>query len=521
MKFFKKNKLLFLVGLYLIVVLLAIPLTIILVKQPKETRSNAATDAVLSFTPATTQANTGSLIPLDVMIDPGTHAVSFITLDIIYDTTKLSVDPTNAFQVNAAVFPTIMEGPVFDTGRIQVKLSIGSDPTKAITAVSKIATITFQGIAATNGSEALVNFGSSAYVLSVSSTDSATDNVLGNVIPAQLTITGASLPTPTGGTGGIPTTIPTFSVPSTTPIVHASPTLIVPTDIPPQPTCTPLPAECQIDETLPICSQIPIGGYCTGAPTLAPTPFGQPTPTPIACGKIQPADVILVLDVSGSMKGEKMINALNSAKSFLALLKNDPTNKFGLVSFSTTSKLQQGLTDNTDSINQAINALKIESRTCVKCGLNEADKELDAHGRTDAKKIIILLTDGKANVGGDTQITAEQAALNVVKNSKTQSLTVYPIGIGKDVSPTFLQQLATGSNGVYYFAPTAVQINDQFSSIYKTISDNICKIPSPTFGGGSQLTLPPVNGGNFDPVTIILIILLFLPLLLLLAQLLI
>jgi uncharacterized protein YegL len=415
-----------------------------------------------------------------------------------------------------------MEGPVYDTGRIRVKLSIGSDPTKAIIVASKVATVTFQGIAATNGSEALISFGASSYALSISPEDSATDNVLGTAIPAQLTITGASLPTPTGGTGGVPTAVPTFSQPTVEPTGYIPPTQIPPTDIPPQPTCTPLPAECQIDETLPICSQLPVGGYCTGGPTAVPTPYGQPTPTPIACGKIQPADVILALDVSGSMKGDKITNALKSAKSFIALLKSDPTNRFSLVSFSTTAKLQLGLTDNSDSINQAIDSLKIESKTCVRCGLDAADKELFANGRADAKKIVILLTDGKANVSGDTQVSAEQAALNVVKNSKTQGLTVYPIGIGYDVNPSFLQQLATMSNGVYYFAPTAIQINDQFALIYKTVSDVICKIPTLTMGGGgAQVTLPPINGGNIDPVTIILIILLFLPLILLLMQLLI
>lgn len=517
MKFLTRNKLLALVVLYLIVVLVAIPLTLVTLRKPQDTRTDAETSAALKFSPATVQKNTGEASPLDVLVVPGNHAVSLITLDITYDPTKLSVDAANALTVNTTAFPTILEGPVVEPGRIRVKVAVGYDPTKALTTETKVATVNFTAVGPTSGQEAVVHFGESSFVLSVGTNDSATDNVLAIVEPAQMTITGS----PTSGVGSPVDPIPTFTKPIVTPqLTFVPPTNApgeTPTTVPGQPTCTPLPVECQIDETSPICAQIPAGGYCTDEVFPSVTPNNNPLPTGVACLKVEPADIMIVLDISGSMKGDKITNAKESAKNFVRLLKSDPTNKVGLVSFTTQSQLNSSLTGDTDGVENAIDQLKLGSKTCVKCGIDEADNELKSNGRLDARKLAIVLTDGKANVGGDKQVTADQAALNAVKNSKTQGLTVFTIGVGSDVNPAFLQELANISGGQYYFASSPVQINEQFESIYKTVADAVC---DPATGGEITATVSIPQSGNIDPVTIIMVFLLFLPLLLLIGNLL-
>jgi len=91
------------------------------------------------------------------MIDPGAHSFLLSRLIFLYDPTRLSVDQATAFQLNTTAFPTVLEGPVFDPGRIRVKVSIGYDPTKALTVVTKVATITFTAVGPTNGEEPVVN----------------------------------------------------------------------------------------------------------------------------------------------------------------------------------------------------------------------------------------------------------------------------------------------------------------------------------------------------------------------------
>lgn len=212
MKALFKDKLLLAVIAYLLVVLVAIPLTLYSIKKPLETRTKALGNATLAYNPSPLQTNTGQTINLDIMLNPNTHSVSFVTVDIIYDPTILSLNQETAFQPNTSAFPNTLEGPVFAPGRVRASLSIGSDPTKVITTNTKVATISFTAETPTNGQQALVHFGESSYVLSAGPNDNAIDNVLNAVSPALMTITGE----PTGNGGPPVTPVPTFGGPSPT-----------------------------------------------------------------------------------------------------------------------------------------------------------------------------------------------------------------------------------------------------------------------------------------------------------------
>lgn len=520
MKALWKDKLLLLVVAYLLVVLVAIPLTLVTLRKSTDSTTKASGSVALSYSPSPIQKVTAETFNLDVMIDPDVHLVSFVAIDISYDPTKLSIDENTAFQPNLEKFPMILEGPVFTPGRIRANLSIGNDPTKAINTTTKVATITFTAESPTSGQEDLVHFGESSVVLSVSPTDNATENVLNFVTPAQLTITGTDT-----GNGGPPVTpIPTFGGPTPT-ISDPTPTSDVPTptvNITPQPTCTPFPPECLENDSLPICQDIPQGGYCDGDTTPTPTPVGQATPTPIACQKEIETDIMVVIDSSLSMHGDRIMNAKESAKSFITLLDSDPKNNYGVVSFDMTARLLNPLERNSVAAKNSIEQISLKKGTCTKCAIEIADDELSTNGRPDASKIMIILTDGRANVGGNGGgiEAAEEAALNVAKNSKTQNLVIYAIGIGDAVNQAFLEELAESKSGLYYFAAEPVEISEEFEALFNEISDDICKIPEIAATAYPSLTFPTAPNGSVDPATIILVILLFLPLFLLIGHLL-
>lgn len=559
MKKLWKDKLLLVVMAYLLAVLAIIPLTLVSLRKPTDQQTAAAGTAILSYEPSVSQKNTGETAALDAILNPGTHAVSYVTLDILYDPNKLAVDQNTALQINTTAFPQILEGPLFETGRIRVKVSIGFDPTKAITAPTKVATITFTAIGATNGQEAIVHFGESSYVLSVSPNDNATDNVLSSVLPAQMTISGNPIggggisitPVPTFFGGGTPnptqTPSPTDSAPSPTqnpltpsPTDSQTPT---PTNITPEPTCKPLPPECKDDDDKPTCEKEdddnddddkPRGGFCTDEPVPTFTPDRKPTKQPRACEKQESADIMFVLDTSGSMNGVKIGNTKESAKNFLKLIKNDAKNRFGLITFDKKARKLADLTQNAQSIEQALNSIKLGANTCTKCGIDAADSELNIFGRPNAKKVMILLTDGKANTAGGLlkgKINAEKAALDAVKKSKTQGLTVYTIGVGNDVNHTFLQEIANTTNGSFYFTSKPIEIDAQFDKLYQKMSDDICKPDkTPDYEKQSDLAYGSPNpsvsysasySGQTDTTTILMVGLLMLPLLLLVGHLLI
>src|SRR5882724_6546552 len=214
---------------FFVVLLVGLPITAFLLQKPQELRSRATAATVLSFSPVSSPSNpiakkVGDTIPLDIMINPGTNAISTLKLQLHFDPGKFQGVGTSPFVPSSTSFPTIVEGPVYNSnsGDFVVTISVGSDPTKAIRTTTKVGTLTLTAANPTDATASIVSFGSSTQALSVASTDQASENVLATATPAYITI--SAIPTPTLIPTHTPTPLPT-DTPTPTPILTPSPTL--------------------------------------------------------------------------------------------------------------------------------------------------------------------------------------------------------------------------------------------------------------------------------------------------------
>src|SRR5882724_3177327 len=269
------GKRLFLLG-FVVLLLVGIPVSVYLLQRQQEIRSRAEKATNLTFNPVSSSASpisksVGDSIPLDVMVDPGTNLVSFVKLEIQYDPDKIATASSNAFQVNSAVFPSVLEGPIYTPGKIAVTLSVGPDPTKAIQSQVKAATFTFKALTNTAaGTPTLITYTANAQALSIGSNDQASENVLASTTPATIVIGGASATSPTPTTiASSGTPVPTDTlVPTETPSASATP---VPTDTPAA-SVTPVPT---IDNgtgtpnVSPVCSSLAVDRSTTGTAPLS------------------------------------------------------------------------------------------------------------------------------------------------------------------------------------------------------------------------------------------------------------
>ena len=160
------------------------------------------------------------------------------------------------------------------------------------------------------------------------------------------------------------------------------------------------------------------------------TPTKTVTVQPGSCGiidvelKVQganpinrPLDVVLVIDVSGSMGNTipgdvktSMDYAKDAANSFIdqILVTDNPTNnnRISIVKYSTTATIVDPLTAysaaNLTALHNHINALIANGNTNIQDGIVKADDELTAHGNFNCQtaRSIVLLTDGVANRTG-------------------------------------------------------------------------------------------------------------------------
>lgn len=193
-------------------------------------------------------------------------------------------------------------------------------------------------------------------------------------------------------------------------------------------------------------------------------------------------DIVLAQDISGSMNdpaGEGVTQTRLEASQLAAsaLVSFLPsTDRIAVVPYSTTAQLAQPLTTTKSTITRTIYNLTATGYTNIGEGIWVSREELITSTRyeSDTVKVIILLSDGIANCDetgfcSDDPATLERAA-DYAKTQATlaasDTIRIYTIGFGADVSEDLLREIADIGGGTYFFAPDG----DVLETIYLTIS---------------------------------------------------
>src|SRR5262249_35782007 len=115
-----------------------------------------------------------------------------------------------------------------------------------------------------------------------------------------------------------------------------------------------------------------------------------------------PMNLAVVIDRSGSMKGERIANAMNAAAHALERIRDNDS--ITVVSFDTSAQVVVPPTrvsaGSRSSIESAIRSIRLGGDTCISCGLEEGARQL-AQTPISGDRInrMILLSDGATNAG--------------------------------------------------------------------------------------------------------------------------
>lgn len=190
MSFIRKQPFLF--GGILFLGLVVLPLTIFFISQQQENRSRAEKTVDLSYDPSASQSASllqipaGSTFTVDVYMDPGTNAVSYLKVEMVFDPTKF--EPAGGFIPNMQAFSQV-QGSVVTTGKETVTLSVGSDFTKAVKTKTKIGTLSLKALDNVPANTITqIGFGTGTEALSVSSNSSFDENVIATTTPISVQI---------------------------------------------------------------------------------------------------------------------------------------------------------------------------------------------------------------------------------------------------------------------------------------------------------------------------------------------
>ena len=250
----------------------------------------------------------------------------------------------------------------------------------------------------------------------------------------------------------------------------------------PTPTLTPTPepSETPTITPTPEVSPTPEPSETPTAPPASATPRPSATPATVlaylplvarrVCKvEVRSTDVVLVVDASSSMAqasgGQAKIEAARQAASrFVGLLDPD-TDRAAVVAFNRDVRLVSPLTDDVAALQAAIASIATDSGTRIDLALDRAIDQLAEEGglgREADNAVIVLLTDGRPDGG------TEDAVLAAAERARTAGITIYAVGLGEDVDPELLRQVATRGE-LYLEAPSA----DDLAAIYAGLAGDL------------------------------------------------
>jgi Mg-chelatase subunit ChlD len=187
------------------------------------------------------------------------------------------------------------------------------------------------------------------------------------------------------------------------------------------------------------------------------------------------ASIILLFDVSGSMKGEPVSKARKSGVAFIrGLEKND---RVAIHIFDTEYRDILNMTDEKSSAIKAIESIESgPNDTALNDAVFEALNHIDT--QPGKRRFIILLTDGKENSSrkfpfltndSQDQLHPQLAERLVKQDPKKDRIPIFVVGLGEGVSKKYLQAIADKSGGKFYFAPQPKDLEDIYISIAREI----------------------------------------------------
>lgn len=194
------------------------------------------------------------------------------------------------------------------------------------------------------------------------------------------------------------------------------------------------------------------GNGITPTPPII-TPTITPTPTPLACNQ---ADVMLVLDRSGSISSTELSQLKTAAKDFVDSLGLTALGiHAGMSSFATSGSLNQHLSSDPTTVKNSIDTLISSGFTNLKSGIDLAKGELDnpgdGHDRAEpaSPDKMIVITDGHPN-RPFPESTADDVAATSADTARAAGSEIFVVGVGSDVDATYLQNEIADDSSHYY-----------------------------------------------------------------------
>ena len=208
-------------------------------------------------------------------------------------------------------------------------------------------------------------------------------------------------------------------------------------------------------------------------------------------------DIVIVLDRSGSMQGEKIVQARDAAIRILDRL--GAGDRFGIVSFSSSVSSFEGMlhpASNAEQGREWVKDIRAEGLTNISGALGEAMDLLPG----DRPATVVFLTDGLPTAGVEDRDGIVAAA----SATAPEQVQLFAFGVGYDVDAVLLDSLTSRFTGSSHYVTPDERIDTEVGLLSERISSPVLLGTALSFElpeGASEPTvssLAPVSlGGIF------------------------
>ncbi|MGH7149070.1 MAG: VIT domain-containing protein, partial [Planctomycetota bacterium] len=207
----------------------------------------------------------------------------------------------------------------------------------------------------------------------------------------------------------------------------------------------------------------------------------------LEAGKVLPKDLVMVIDTSGSMAGEKIEQAKGAFRHALGRLR--PGDRFNLVRFSSEAEAfreapVEASPENLEAARTWIGRIEARGGTNIDEGLARALQVSRTEGRVP---LLFFVTDGLPTVG----VTDEKAILGNARSKNAAGARIFVFGVGNDVNTRLLDTLAEETRAAREYVRGGEDIEVKVSSLVDKVSSPVLAEVSVAFEGADAHDLYP------------------------------
>ena len=204
-------------------------------------------------------------------------------------------------------------------------------------------------------------------------------------------------------------------------------------------------------------------------------------------GSLLPSDLVVLLDRSGSMNGEKIQQARRAVQDLIDRL--GPQDRFSLVSFNGSAgvdlPLQPATEANRSAWSRTVGGIGAGGGTCIRCALDVGVGLVEEARTPERASRVLLISDGISSPEGVAELAARAARGESIVSS---------IGVGLDFNEQLMTSVADAGAGNFYFLENAATLARVFEGEFLAARTTVASAVSVTLSPGPGIEIVDAAG---------------------------